>query len=86
MIIVWGKMIKMKWRQYLKSVRIDNTFTVKDNQKYTYLLLWQMRYVSIAFGAGTQRGGGVIPFNPPEYATVYGLRGQQGQIDNTILK
>ena len=77
MIIVWGKMIKMKWRKYSKSVRIDNTFMVMENEKNTYLLLWQMRYVTIPFGAWTQRGaeseggGGITSFNPLKYATVY---------------
>ena len=77
MIIVWGKMMKMKWRKYSKSVRIDNTFMVMDNEKNTYLLIWQMRYVTIPFRAGTQRGGwnsggwGYYLLYPPEYATVY---------------
>ena len=48
---------KMKWRKYSKSVRIDNTLMVMDNEKNTYLLFWQMRYVTIPFGAGTQSGG-----------------------------
>ena len=62
-------MIKMKWRKYSKSLRI-NTFMVMDNEKNTYLLLWQMRYVTIPFGAGTQRvgwnpgGGGITSFTP----------------------
>ena len=70
-------MIKMKWRKYSKSVRIDNTFMVIDNEKNTYLFLWQMRNVTIPFGAWTQRGaesqggGGITSFNPLKYATVY---------------